>query len=107
VLQGSVAPMRDGAPAGVPGAVWIDDDGLIAAVTPLDAEPAGFAGAPRVAAGGVSYPGLIDLHNHLLYNTPAAVDRTHPAHTVDLAYPVAPPSPQLPGQDQRPGGAAG
>jgi 5-methylthioadenosine/S-adenosylhomocysteine deaminase len=61
--------MRDGAPSSVPGAVWIDDDGLIAAVTPLDAEPGGFAGTPRVAAGGVIYPGLIDLHNHLLYNT--------------------------------------
>jgi hypothetical protein len=35
VLQGVVVPMRDGAPASVPGAVWIDDDGLIAAVTPL------------------------------------------------------------------------
>jgi 5-methylthioadenosine/S-adenosylhomocysteine deaminase len=69
VLHGTVAAMRDGAPASVPGAVWIDDDGLIAAVTPLDAEPAGFAGAPRVATGGVIYPGLIDLHNHLLYNT--------------------------------------
>jgi 5-methylthioadenosine/S-adenosylhomocysteine deaminase len=69
VLQGVVAPMRDGAPASVPGAVYIDDDGLIAAVTPLDAEPGGFAAAPRVAVGGVIYPGLIDLHNHLLYNT--------------------------------------
>ena len=69
VLQGVVAAMRDGAPASLPGAVWIDDDGLIAAITPLDTEPAGFAGAPRVAVGGVIYPGLIDLHNHLLYNT--------------------------------------
>ena len=69
VLQGLVAPMRDGAPSSMPGAVWIDDGGLIAAVTPLDAEPGGFAGAPRVEAGGVIYPGLIDLHNHLLYNT--------------------------------------
>jgi imidazolonepropionase-like amidohydrolase len=68
VLQGVVAPLRDGAPASVPGAVYVDD-GLVAAVTPLDAEPAGFAGALRVAAGGVIYPGLIDLHNHLLYNT--------------------------------------
>jgi 5-methylthioadenosine/S-adenosylhomocysteine deaminase len=48
--------MRDGAPASVAGAVYVDDHGLIAAVTPLDAEPAGFAGAPRVAAGGVIYP---------------------------------------------------
>jgi len=69
VLQGVVASMRDGAPDSVPGAVWIDGDGLIAAVTPLDPEPAGFAAAPRVEAGGVLYPGLIDLHNHLLYNT--------------------------------------
>jgi 5-methylthioadenosine/S-adenosylhomocysteine deaminase len=69
VLQGVVASMRDGVPVGVPGAVWIDGDGLIAAVTPLDPEPAGFAAAPRVEAGGVIYPGLIDLHNHLLYNT--------------------------------------
>jgi 5-methylthioadenosine/S-adenosylhomocysteine deaminase len=68
VLQGTVAPMRDGAPDSLPGAVYVDD-GLIAAVTPLDAEPAGFNGAPRVATGGVIYPGLIDLHNHLLYNT--------------------------------------
>jgi 5-methylthioadenosine/S-adenosylhomocysteine deaminase len=69
VVEGVVAAMRDGAPASVPGAVWIDDHGLIEAVTPLDAEPGGFGGAPRVVAGGVIYPGLIDLHNHLLYNT--------------------------------------
>ncbi len=69
VLEGVVASMRDGVPASVPGAVYIGDDGLIAAVTPLDATPAGFAAAPRVVTGGVIYPGLIDLHNHLLYNT--------------------------------------
>jgi hypothetical protein len=41
VLQGVVAAMRDGAPASVPGAVYLDDDGLIAAVTPLDANRGG------------------------------------------------------------------
>jgi 5-methylthioadenosine/S-adenosylhomocysteine deaminase len=51
-LQGLVVPMRDGAPASIAGAVWIDDHGLIAAVTPLDAEPAGFAGASRVRPVG-------------------------------------------------------
>ncbi|HZD67722.1 MAG TPA: hypothetical protein VFA45_02010 [Actinomycetes bacterium] len=40
VLEGIVASIRDGAPASVSGAVHIGDDGLIAAVTPLDAEPA-------------------------------------------------------------------
>jgi cytosine/adenosine deaminase-related metal-dependent hydrolase len=79
VLQGLIASMRDGAPAGVSGAVHIGDDGLIAAVTPLDPEPAGFADAPRVATGGVIYPGLIDLHNHLLYN--ALPLWTEPART--------------------------
>jgi hypothetical protein len=37
---------------------------------------------------------------------PAAVDRTHPDHAMDLPCPMAPPSPQLPSQDQRPRGAA-
>ena len=69
VLEGEVATMRAAAPASAPGAVYVGDDGLVAAVTPLDGEPAGFAGAQRVATGGVIYPGLIDLHNHLLYNT--------------------------------------
>jgi 5-methylthioadenosine/S-adenosylhomocysteine deaminase len=79
VLQGPVVSMRDGAPASVPGSVYVNNDGLIEAVTPLDAEPAGFGGAPRVAAGGVIYPGLIDLHNHLLYNTlPLWTEPTRP-----------------------------
>jgi cytosine/adenosine deaminase-related metal-dependent hydrolase len=45
-------------------------DGLIEAVQPASAAaPAGYQGAPRVRAGGLVTPGLIDLHNHLAYNT--------------------------------------
>ena len=69
VLRGTVVTMRPGGAVLDQGEVYAGDDGLIAAVTPGDPVPAGFQGAPRVAAGGLIYPGLIDLHNHLLYNS--------------------------------------
>ncbi|NLT53785.1 MAG: amidohydrolase family protein [Actinomycetales bacterium] len=68
VLRGTVVTMRPGEVV-ERGAVYLDDDGLIAAITPLDAVPPGFEDARRVTAGGIIYPGLIDLHNHLLYNS--------------------------------------
>jgi 5-methylthioadenosine/S-adenosylhomocysteine deaminase len=69
VLRGTVVTMRPGGAVLDQGEVYAGDDGLIAAVTPGDPVPAGFQDAPRVAAGGLIYPGLIDLHNHLLYNS--------------------------------------
>ncbi|MGZ0147108.1 amidohydrolase family protein [Kribbella sp. WER1] len=80
VLRGTVVTMgADGAV--LPGAeVYVGDDGLIAAITPVDAVPDGFAAAPRIAAGGLVYPGLIDLHNHLMYNSLPLW--TEPARTV-------------------------
>lgn len=52
------------------GAVYIDDDGVIEAVRSSRATPpTGYADAPRVNAGGLVFPGLVDLHNHLAYNT--------------------------------------
>jgi 5-methylthioadenosine/S-adenosylhomocysteine deaminase len=52
------------------GAVHIDDEGVIAAVGPASKPPPeGFEDAARVETGGVIYPGLIDLHNHVAYNT--------------------------------------
>jgi 5-methylthioadenosine/S-adenosylhomocysteine deaminase len=69
VLRGKVVTMRPGGEVLSRGAVYVGDDGLIAAVTPGDAVPAGFENAPRITAGGVIYPGLIDLHNHLMYNS--------------------------------------
>ena len=51
------------------GAVYVGDDGLIDAVQDRgDAPPAGFEHAHRVTSGGIVYPGLIDLHNHIAYN---------------------------------------
>lgn len=52
------------------GAVYVGDDGRIEAVGPAsDPPPAGFAQARRIATGAAIYPGLIDLHNHIAYNT--------------------------------------
>jgi cytosine/adenosine deaminase-related metal-dependent hydrolase len=69
VLRGTVVTMRPDGQVLPGGGVYVGDDGLIAAVTPLDAVPAGFENAPRITAGGLIYPGLIDLHNHLMYNS--------------------------------------
>ena len=52
------------------GAVYVGDDGRLAAVAPAsDPAPAGFANASGSTRGAVIYPGLIDLHNHIAYNT--------------------------------------
>ncbi len=53
------------------GTVWIDDQGTVAAVTSSrQRRPAAFAGATVVDVGtSLVLPGLVDLHNHLAYNT--------------------------------------
>lgn len=49
--------------------VYIDDDGHVTAVGNPAARPPGFEQAPEIQTGGVIYPGLIDLHSHIAYNT--------------------------------------
>jgi len=68
VSDASVAPDTSAAFAG---RVWIADDGTVAAVTRgTRAGPAGSAGASVVDVGSsLVLPGLVDLHNHLAYNT--------------------------------------
>jgi 5-methylthioadenosine/S-adenosylhomocysteine deaminase len=53
------------------GGVWIGDDGVVQAVTRgTRAGPPGFEAAPVVDVGSsLVFPGLVDLHNHLAYNT--------------------------------------
>src|SRR5690349_20353028 len=53
------------------GRVWIGDDGLVKAVTKSDkAGPPGFENAVTVDVGSsLVFPWLVDLHNHLAYNT--------------------------------------
>jgi 5-methylthioadenosine/S-adenosylhomocysteine deaminase len=64
----SVAPDTSAAFAG---RVWIADDGTVAAVTRgRAAGPAGSSDALVVDVGSsLVVPGLVDLHNHLAYNT--------------------------------------
>ena len=50
VLRGTVVTMRSSGEVLEQGAVYVGDDGLIAAVTPLDAVPAGFENADRTSA---------------------------------------------------------
>ena len=72
VVVGTIAALAAGAEDDVfAGRVWLADDGLVAAVTRGNAAgPAGFDNAPVVDAGtAVIYPGLVDLHSHLGYNT--------------------------------------
>ncbi len=72
VVAGTIAAMVRGAEQDVfAGRVWLADDGTVAAVTHGNAAgPAGFDGAPAVDVGAaVIYPGLVDLHSHLGYNT--------------------------------------
>jgi cytosine/adenosine deaminase-related metal-dependent hydrolase len=76
-IKGRVVPMASDhsvAPdtsAAFAGRVWIGDDGNVAAVTRGRAKgPAGSDGAPVVDVGtSLVIPGLVDLHNHLAYNT--------------------------------------
>jgi 5-methylthioadenosine/S-adenosylhomocysteine deaminase len=51
------------------GAIYIGEDEKIAALQAAsDPPPKGFEKARRVRTGGAIYPGLIDLHGHMVYN---------------------------------------
>ena len=50
------------------GVVWVAD-GSITDVTTWPAKPPAHAASPVVATGGTVYPGMIELHNHLAYDT--------------------------------------
>ena len=70
VLTGRLVTFDPARPTIDRGALYLDDAGRIEAVaSAADPAPAGFGSAARVATGGTVYPGLIDLHNHLAYNT--------------------------------------
>jgi 5-methylthioadenosine/S-adenosylhomocysteine deaminase len=77
VIRGRLVPMASDPAVGSDpearfrGRLWIGDDGLIKAVTKgTKAGPPGFEAAPVVDVGSsLVFPGLIDLHNHLAYNT--------------------------------------
>ena len=72
VLTGRIVPLDAADPDAVfAGRVFIDDQGTIEAVTRGNVTgPTGFTTAPAIDVGDAFVlPGLIDLHNHVGYNT--------------------------------------
>lgn len=64
------------------GAVCIADGIIEAVLARGESPPAGFSNATVVNTGSIVTPGLIDLHNHLAYNTlPLWVGRPEPYET--------------------------
>lgn len=81
VVFGRVVTFDDDSTVIDDGAVYIGADELIAAVQERGAAaPAGFENASTLETGGTIYPGLMDLHNHIAYNTlPLWASPTRPA----------------------------
>jgi 5-methylthioadenosine/S-adenosylhomocysteine deaminase len=69
VVSGHLVTFDEARPQIPRAALYIDRDGVIVAVADAaDPPPPGFERARHVETGGVVYPGLIDLHNHIAYN---------------------------------------
>jgi 5-methylthioadenosine/S-adenosylhomocysteine deaminase len=69
VVKGTIVTFDPRQPVVHDGALYVGADERIAAVQPAaDPPPDGFAGARTVDTAGVVYPGLIDLHGHMVYD---------------------------------------
>ncbi|HEX6702319.1 MAG TPA: amidohydrolase family protein [Gaiellaceae bacterium] len=68
-LQGTVVTFDDARTVIEDGVVYINDGKIAGVASSTDPAPDGFPKAPRVDTGAYVYPGLIDLHSHLAYNT--------------------------------------
>jgi 5-methylthioadenosine/S-adenosylhomocysteine deaminase len=69
VLLGTLVTFDESSTVIDDGALYIGPDEKIAAVQKRsDPVPVGFESAKRVDTNGVIYPGLMDLHNHCVYN---------------------------------------
>lgn len=69
VIHGRLVTMDEERPLIEDGALYVGADERIEAVQERgDPAPAGFQSAERVETKGCIYPGLIDLHSHVVYN---------------------------------------
>jgi 5-methylthioadenosine/S-adenosylhomocysteine deaminase len=69
ILEGRIVTMNAGFDVLPSGRLYLQAGGIVS-VQPSDAPPpAGFEGLPITRTGGTLFPGLIELHNHLSYNT--------------------------------------
>jgi cytosine/adenosine deaminase-related metal-dependent hydrolase len=67
-LRGRVVTMDASRTILSDGIVWVAD-GSISDVTAASGRPPAQAGSPVIPTAGTIYPGMIELHNHLAYNT--------------------------------------
>ena len=67
-LRGRVVTMDAARTVLADGIVWVAG-GSVSHVTAAGDRPAAHAGSPVIPTAGTIYPGMIELHNHLAYNT--------------------------------------
>lgn len=67
-LTGKIVTFDQARPVIDRGVLYIGDDGIEAMSGSGEAPPQGFADVDPIETAGVLYPGLIDLHSHILYN---------------------------------------
>ena len=67
-LAGKIVTFDQSRPIIDRGVLYVGDDGIEGISGNGDAPPQGFAGVEPIKTKGVLYPGLIDLHSHILYN---------------------------------------
>lgn len=68
VLLGRIVTMKEDGEVIDDGAVYLRKGAIVAVAQRNDPPPSGFADAPVIDTKGTIYPGLLDLHNHLVYN---------------------------------------
>jgi len=69
VLLGRVVTMDSGWTVHANGAIYVDGNTITAVADRSAPPPAGFAGVQPVETGGSIFPGFIELHNHLSYDS--------------------------------------
>lgn len=68
VLHGRVVTMADPSEVLNDARIVISRGAIVALLKSGEQVPAEYAQAPRIETGGTIFPGLIDLHNHFVYN---------------------------------------
>ena len=67
-LRGRIVAMDDASTVIDDGIVWVEGQTIFAVQPATDPPPPSFEDVEVVEVGGTIYPGLIELHNHLLYD---------------------------------------
>ncbi len=68
VVRGRVVTLKESGEVIADGVLYLRHGQIVAVARQGDPPPPGFTGAPVLNTRGTIYPGLLDLHNHLVYN---------------------------------------